>query len=108
MSRIGLVAGQGELPLIFAKKAIELGDTVIALALKGVTSEELEKYVEKVYWFEWGDLKKAVLIAATQRLRKIALLGKLKKEILFKNTGNLDDESKKIMRSSGGKKDYIY
>ncbi|MCX5666616.1 MAG: UDP-2,3-diacylglucosamine diphosphatase LpxI [Candidatus Omnitrophica bacterium] len=105
MARIGLVAGYGELPLIFAKKAIELGDTVIALGLKGVTSEELEKYVEKMYWFEWGDLKKAMLIAVTQRLRRIALLGKIKKEILFKG-GKLDDESKKIISSSGGKKDY--
>ncbi len=106
MARIGLVAGYGELPLIFAKKAKELGDTVIALGLKGVTSEELEKYVEKIYWFEWGDLKKALLVAVTQRLRKITLLGKIKKEILFKETGSLDDESKKIMRSSGGKRDY--
>ena len=106
MARIGLVAGHGQLPLIFAKKAKERGDTVIALALKGVTSEELEKYVEKVYWFEWGDLKKALLLAVTQRLNKIALLGKINKEILFKHSGKLDEESKKIVRASGGKKDY--
>lgn len=106
MARIGLVAGQGELPLIFAKKAKEKGDTVIALGLKGSTSEEIEKYVEKVYWFEWGDLKKAMLLAVTQRLRKIALLGKIDKKILFKDSGKLDEESKNITRSSGGKKDY--
>jgi len=106
MARIGLVAGYGELPLIFAKKAKEKGDTVIALGLKGVTSEELEKYVEKIYWFEWGDLKKAMLLAVTQRLRRIALLGKIKKELVFKDSGKLDDESKKIIGASGGKKDY--
>ena len=106
MVRIGLVAGHGELPLIFAKKAKEKGDTVIALGLKGVTSGELEKYVEKVYWFEWGDLKKAIFLAVTQRLSKIALLGKIKKEILFTDTDKLDDEAKKIIKSSEGKKDY--
>lgn len=106
MARIGLVAGYGELPLIFAKKAKEKGDTVIALGLKGSTSEELEKYVEKIYWFEWGDLKKAMLLAITQRLRKIALLGKIEKEMLFKDSGKFDEESKKITGSSGGKKDY--
>lgn len=106
MARIGLVAGHGELPLIFARKAREKGDTVIALGLKGSTSEDLEKYVEKVYWFEWGDLKKAMLLAVTQRLRKIVLLGKIEKEMLFKDSGKFDDESKKIFRSSGGKKDY--
>ncbi len=106
MARIGLVAGYGELPLVFAKKAKEKGDTVIAIGLKGVTSEELEKYVEKIYWFEWGDLKKAMLLAVTQRLRRIALLGKIKKELVFKDSGKLDDESKKIIGSSGGKKEY--
>jgi UDP-2,3-diacylglucosamine hydrolase len=106
MARIGLVAGCGELPLVFARKAKERGDTVIALGLKGVTSAELEKYVEKIYWFEWGDLKKALLLAVMQRLRKIVLLGKIDKGILFKDSGSLDEESKKIVGSSGGKKDY--
>ena len=106
MARIGLVAGYGELPLIFAKKAKEKGDVVIALGLKGVTSQDLEKYVEKVYWFEWGDLKKALLLAVTQRLRKITLLGKIDKEILLKDTGKLDAEANKIIKASGGKKDY--
>jgi len=106
MSRIGLVAGKGELPIIFARKAKEKGDTVIALGLKGVTSEELSNYVDKVHWFEWGDLKKAMLLAVTERLRKIALLGKVKKEILFKSDQKLDEEAKKIVKSAGAKKDY--
>ena len=106
MARIGLVAGYGELPIIFAKKAKEKGDTVIALGLKGITSEELSNYVEKIHWFEWGDLKKAMLLAVTERLRKIALLGKIKKESLFKDSKKFDEEAKKIMKTAGGKKDY--
>ena len=106
MARIGLVAGYGELPLIFARKAKEKGDTVIALGLKGVTSDELSKYAEKVYWFEWGDLKKAMLLAVTERLRKIALLGKIKKEILFKDSAKFDEAAKDIVKVAGGKKDY--
>jgi DUF1009 family protein len=106
MARIGLVAGAGELPVVFAKKAKEKGDTVIALALKGVTAEELSQYAEKVHWFDWGDLKKAMLLAVTERLRKIALLGKIKKEILFKDSDKFDEESKEIVKKAGGKKDY--
>lgn len=101
-----MVAGHGELPIIFAKKAKEKGDTVIALALKGVTSDELSQYVEKVHWFEWGDLKKAMLLAVTERLGKIALLGKIKKEILFKDSSKFDEESKNIVKKAGSKKDY--
>ena len=106
MARIGLVAGYGELPIVFAKYAKEKGDTVIAIALKGVTSEDLASYVEKIHWFEWGDLKKATLLAVTERIRKITLLGKIKKEILFKDSEKFDDEAKNIVKKAGGKKDY--
>lgn len=106
MARIGLVAGFGELPIIFAKNAKEKGDTVIAIGLKGVTSEELSKYTDKIHWFEWGDLKKAMFLAVTERLNKVTLLGKIKKEILFKNSDKFDDESKAIVKKAGTKKDY--
>jgi len=106
MARIGLVAGEGELPLIFAKKAKEKGDTVIVVGMKGVTSEELSKYAEKMHWFEWGDLKKAMLLAVMERINKIALLGKIKKEILFKDSGKFDDKSNEVVRKAGSKKDY--
>ncbi len=106
MSRIGLVAGYGDLPIIFAKEAMAKGETVIALGLKGVTSEELSKYVEKIHWFEWGDLKKALLLAVKERLHRIALLGKIEKEKLFKDSKKFDEEAKKVIKLSGGKKDY--
>lgn len=106
MAKIGLVAGGGDLPIIFAKNAKKRGDTVIAIGLKGVTSEELSRYAEKIHWFEWGDLKKAMLLAVTERLRKIALLGKIKKESLFKESGKFDEESRKVVKAAGGKKDY--
>ena len=104
MARIGLVAGYGELPIIFARNAKAKGDIVIALGLKGVTSEELSKYADKVHWFEWGDLKKAILLTVTERIRKVTLLGKIKKEVLFKDSEKLDEEAKKIVKAAGGKK----
>ncbi|MDP3791191.1 MAG: UDP-2,3-diacylglucosamine diphosphatase LpxI [Candidatus Omnitrophota bacterium] len=106
MARIGLVAGAGELPIVFAKSAKKKGDTVIAIGLKGVTSDELSKYADKIHWFEWGDLKKAMLLAVTERLNKVTLLGKIKKEILFKNSDKFDEESKEVVKKAGGKKDY--
>ena len=106
MSKIGLVAGAGELPLIFAKNARAKGHTVVALGLKGVSPERLSDCADKVHWFEWGDLKRALLIAVTERLNKITLLGKINKEMLFKESGKFDDEARKIVKFSGGKNDY--
>lgn len=106
MARIGLVAGYGTIPIIFAQKAKEKGDTVIALGLKGVTSEELARYVDKMHWFEWGQFHKALMLVVTERIRKIVMLGKIRKDLLFKDEGDLDDEIKTIINKTRDRKDY--
>ena len=79
--RIGLVAGEGKLPIVFAKAAKARGDIVIAFALKGVADEALAGCVDKIHWLEWGGLKKGLLLLAMERIGHIVLLGKIKKEL---------------------------
>lgn len=106
MAKIGLVAGYGTLPVTFARNAKAKGDTVIGLGIKGLTDEDLAKYVEKMHWFEWGNLQKAMLVVAVEGIRQIVLLGKIKKELAFDNKARLDADAKKILSAAGGKKDY--
>ena len=73
MSRIGLVAGEGKLPIIFARVAKAKGDTVIAFGLKGITSPDLEKEVDKLHWIPWGSLQKAALLLVTERIKNIII-----------------------------------
>lgn len=106
MARIGLVAGEGKLPIVFSKAAKIKGDTIIAFGLKGVTSEGLEECVDKIHWLNLGDFKKATLLLVTERIKKLILLGKIKKEIFFKDESRLDDESKRMLDKTRDKKDY--
>lgn len=106
MARIGLVAGYGRLPLIFAKEAKDKGDTVIGFGIKGITSDELESSVDKMHWVEWGRLEKALLLVATERIKKIIMLGKIGKDVVFKNEEKLDEKARKFMDSIKDKKDY--
>ncbi|MFA5146693.1 MAG: UDP-2,3-diacylglucosamine diphosphatase LpxI [Candidatus Omnitrophota bacterium] len=106
MSRIGLVAGEGKLPVVFSKIARARGDTVIGFGIKGITSDELERHVEKMHWVRWGDLKKAIFLLVTERIKDIVMLGKIKKEILFKEEEKLDDDAKKVVGVVRDKKDY--
>lgn len=106
MARIGLVAGEGKLPIVFARVAKTKGDTVIAFGLKGITSPDLEQHVDKMHWVPWGSLQKAALLLVTERIRKIIMLGKVKKDILFNSTEDLDDNAKKIFDKIKDKKDY--
>ncbi len=104
--RIGLVAGEGRLPAVFAAVAKAKGDTVIAFGIKGVTSDDLEKCVDKMHWVPWGSLQKAALLLVTERIRKIIMLGKIKKDILFNSEESLDVNAKKIFDKIKDKKDY--
>lgn len=106
MPRIGLVAGHGKIPVIFAKAAKAKGDTVIAFGLKGVTGEGLGGYVDKIHWLEWGDFQKAIMLLVRERIKKIALLGKIKKDIVFKGDAKLDESSRNIIEKAKDRKDY--
>lgn len=106
MARIGLVAGEGKLPIIFSRVAKTKGDTVIAFGLRGITSPDLEKHVDKLHWVPWGSLQKAALLLVTERIKKIIMLGKIKKDILFNSEEDLDADAKKILDKIKDKKDY--
>ena len=106
MARIGLVAGYGKLPVIFAREAKAQGEVVIAFALKGAASPDLDKYVDKIHWLEWGNLQKALLLLVTERIKKVVMLGKIKKDIVFKEDEKLDGKAKELMNSAQGKRDY--
>ena len=105
MAKIGLVAGHGKITELFADAARARGDTVIAFALKGTTQEELAAHVDKIEWFKWGELHKAILFAITQGVRKIVLLGKVKKDILFKGDEGLDDETRSMLDKAKSRND---
>jgi len=106
MAKIGLLAGYGELPVLFSRIAREKGDTVIAFGLKGATQKELAGHVDKIHWLEWGDLKKGLLLLVTERIKKVVMLGKIKKEIVLKGDGDLDEEAKELFKKIKDKKDY--
>lgn len=105
MARIGLVAGGGRLPIIFSDIAKANGDEIVAFGIKGITDAELEKSVDKMHWLVWGDLKKAMMLLLMERIKRIVLLGKISKEMVFKETDNLDTEAKSVMKKIGDKKD---
>lgn len=106
MSRIGLLAGSGDLPLVFARAAKANGETVIALGIKGVTDPELEGCVDRMHWFSWGSLGKALLVLPVERIGKVIMLGKVKKDSFFKGDEAMDEEAMKVLSKVKDRKDY--
>jgi UDP-2,3-diacylglucosamine hydrolase len=82
-ARIGLIAGNGRFPIIFAENARQLGYTVSAVAHIGETEPELEQHVEKIHWIKIGQLNKLIQAFKSDGVRHAVMLGGIKKTHVF-------------------------
>lgn len=81
--RIGLIAGNGRFPIIFAENARRLGYTVSAVAHVGETSPELEEHVERIHWVKIGQFNKLINALKQDGVRQAVMLGGIKKTHVF-------------------------
>lgn len=83
--KIGLIAGNGRFPLIFAKAASENGYEVIAFAVIGETFEELTQYVNRIFWYDIGKLDCIISSIKEVGITEIVMAGKITKTKMFGN-----------------------
>lgn len=81
--RIGLIAGNGRFPIIFAENARRLGYVVSAVAHIGETAPELERHVERIHWIKIGQLNKLIKALKEDGVRQAVMLGGIKKTHVF-------------------------
>lgn len=106
MTTIGLVAGAGRLPAIFAGIARKRGDRVVGIGLKGVTDEALEKSVDKLVWVDLSAIQKTIFSLLADRIKKVVLLGKLGKDFFFNRDAELDADTRRVIEKIGDRRDY--
>lgn len=80
---IGLIAGNGRFPVIFAENARKLGFRVSAVAHQGETTPELERVVDRIHWVRIGQFGKVVRALKGDGVRQAVMLGGMKKTHLF-------------------------
>ena len=80
---IGLIAGDGRFPIIFADNVRRLGFTVSAIAHVGTTLPELESYVEHIHWLKIGQFGKALAALKQDGVGQAVMLGGIKKTNVF-------------------------
>lgn len=106
MARIGIVGGSGKLPIIFSDAARRKGEKVIGIGLKGVTDPALEGHVDKLIWIDLGAVQKTIFAVVAERVNKIALLGKLNKDLFLKNNKDLDADARTFTGRLNDMRDY--
>jgi DUF1009 family protein len=81
--RIGLIAGNGRFPIIFADNARRLGYSVSAVAHEGETESELADHVERIHWIKIGQFNKLINALKGDGVCEAVMLGGIKKTHVF-------------------------
>jgi DUF1009 family protein len=85
LSKLGLIAGNGKFPVIFAQEAKRQGFTVVAVGHRGETLEELNNVVDEIAWIYVGQLGKAIRTFRRAGVSEAVMAGGIRKAKLFGN-----------------------
>lgn len=84
MSRaVGLIAGSGIFPILFAKSARASGHRVVAVAHVGETDPAIERHCDVVTWVKLGQLGKMVRTFRREGVTEAAMAGGIAKVRIF-------------------------
>ncbi|HKA34914.1 MAG TPA: UDP-2,3-diacylglucosamine diphosphatase LpxI [Candidatus Binatia bacterium] len=85
MRKLGLIAGNGRFPLIFAEQAKREGVELVTVAHRGETLAEIEHVVGDVTWVYVGELGKIIRTFQHAGVNEAVMVGGIKKIKLFSN-----------------------
>jgi DUF1009 family protein len=77
--RIGLIAGNGRFPLLFAEAARGAGVEVVAVAHQNETPEEIANLVPQLTWVRVGELGKIIRVLKSAGVQRAVMAGGIRK-----------------------------
>ena len=83
--KIGLIAGRGQFPLLFAEAAGRRGLAVVAVAHRGETDPALEPFTHECHWISVGQLGKLIRAFKGAGVTRAVMAGGLSRGRLFKD-----------------------
>lgn len=94
---IGLIAGDGELPVSLVKSAVKKGHEVVATALSPTNKKELEKHCKKIISCGPGEIVKILEFFQREEISQVTFIGKVSKTMLFRNP-RLDSKAIELIK----------
>lgn len=84
-NKIGLIAGSGQFPLLFARAAREKGWQVHAAGYHDETDEALSGFADSMEWFYLGQIKRLITYFRRHGVTQAVMLGAIRKTRMFSN-----------------------
>ncbi|MBU1340774.1 MAG: UDP-2,3-diacylglucosamine diphosphatase LpxI [Proteobacteria bacterium] len=83
--RIGLIAGGGQFPILFSKKAAKNGYIVFAVGFNSETDNSLLDHVQELKWLYLGQVSKLINYFKQHHVTEVVMLGSINKTNIFKD-----------------------
>ena len=83
--KIGLIAGAGQFPALFSKKAAKKGYQVYAVGFKGETDPALTGCVKDLEWLYLGQVNRLIKYFKQHEITDVVMVGSIQKVNIFKD-----------------------
>ncbi len=93
---LGLIAGNGQFPILFARQAKTKNLRIVAAAIKGDASLWLKMFVDRIFWVGPGELKKLFEFFQKEGVQRVIMAGQVNPENLFDERMRLDGEFEQL------------
>jgi len=82
ITRIGLLAGAGRFPIVFARKARSVGLSVVCVGVKHAADPELVGLVDRFYWTGIARLGRMIRCFKKENVQRVVMAGKVQKTVM--------------------------
>ncbi|MBM3859166.1 MAG: DUF1009 domain-containing protein [Verrucomicrobia bacterium] len=82
---LGIIAGNGEFPLLFARAAREQGLPTVAVAFEGETDAQIAQAANEVEWVRIGQLNRLIEVFTKRNITRAVMAGGITPANLYKN-----------------------
>ena len=103
--KLGLIAGNGDLPKAVAEEARAKGYEIIAIGLEPLAEISLASAVDEIRWINVGKLGQVISFLKKSGVKKAVMAGKVPKTLLYKSKITPDLRAVKLLFSLKDKSD---
>jgi len=95
MSKIGLIAGAGELPIEFATSAVSKDKHLQIYAIKGITDKKIQD-IAPTKWLNLGEAQKLIDLLKQDNIKDVVMLGKIEHFHVIKSIHRFDKRARQF------------
>lgn len=103
--RIGLLAGCGELPIVFAEAAASLKKEVVVFGVKGHTDRRAEAFAASAHYLDFGSLGDLPKLLKEEKIKRVVMAGGLPKKELYNPSTRLDPTAQALIGNTSNRGD---